>query len=197
LAAFDGEGGQLSATGAAGNSYTDGNGNPWQYLASVIPVGEIADAFGVGDLGSVFADAGGAGDASTAGGADAADAGGAGDGGDAGAQDGQPPCTVPGGSSFNAATLVVLASGKKVLISSLRPGDKVQAADTKTGKDQAETVTAVLVHHDTDLYDLTVKTSPGSGRDGGVRIPVVRPVGQSHRHVRHHDGDAGVPVRLE
>jgi hypothetical protein len=28
----------------------------------------------------------------------------------------------------------------------------------KTGKDQVETVTAVLVHHDTDLYGLKVRT---------------------------------------
>jgi hypothetical protein len=38
----------------------------------------------------------------------------------------------------------------------------VLAADTKTGKDQSEAVTAVLVHHDTDLYNLTVKTSTGT-----------------------------------
>jgi hypothetical protein len=37
-------------------------------------------------------------------------------------------------------------------------GQKVLATSTKTGKNQAETVTAVLVHHDTDLYDLKVRT---------------------------------------
>ncbi len=31
----------------------------------------------------------------------------------------------------------------------------------KTGKNQAETVTAVLLHHDTDLYNLTIKTAYG------------------------------------
>ena len=36
--------------------------------------------------------------------------------------------------------------------------DKVAAVDTKTGKNQAETVTAVLVHHDTDLYNLAVRS---------------------------------------
>ena len=56
----------------------------------------------------------------------------------------------------------MLASGKTVPISSLRPGDKVLAANTKTGKDQPETVTAVEVNHDTDLYDLTVKTPHGA-----------------------------------
>jgi hypothetical protein len=50
------------------------------------------------------------------------------------------------GQSFTAGTLVLLASGKAVPISSLKAGDKVLAADTKTGKDQPEGVTAVLVH---------------------------------------------------
>ena len=72
------------------------------------------------------------------------------------------PDAVPGGNSFTARTLVLLASGKTVAISQLKVGDKVLAADTKTGKDQPETVTAVLVHHDTDLYNLTVKTSTGT-----------------------------------
>lgn len=63
---------------------------------------------------------------------------------------------------FTAGTLVLLASGKTVPISSLKTGDTVLASDTRTGKDQPETVTAVMVHHDTDLYDLTVKTVGGS-----------------------------------
>ena len=53
---------------------------------------------------------------------------------------------------------MLLASGKTVPISSLKKGDKVKAVDTKTGKPQAKDVTAVLVHYDTDLYDLTVKS---------------------------------------
>jgi len=68
----------------------------------------------------------------------------------------------PGGQSFSASTGVLLADGKSVPISSLKVGDKVEASDTKTGKDQAETVTAVLLHADTDLYNLTVKTSHGT-----------------------------------
>jgi Pretoxin HINT domain len=47
----------------------------------------------------------------------------------------------------------------------LKPGDKVLATNVKTGKTSAEPVTAVLVHHDTDLYDLTVAT--------GARISVI------------------------
>jgi hypothetical protein len=49
-----------------------------------------------------------------------------------------------------------------VPISHLKPGEKVLATNTKTGRTQAEPVTAVLVHHDTDLYDLTVKTAHGT-----------------------------------
>ena len=64
--------------------------------------------------------------------------------------------------SFTAATRVLLASGKTVPISRLKVGDKVKAVDTKTGKAQVKTVQAVLVHYDTDLYDLTVKTARGT-----------------------------------
>jgi RHS repeat-associated protein len=62
-----------------------------------------------------------------------------------------------GGDSFTPATKVLLASGAAVPISQLRPGEKVLAVNTRTGKTQAETVTAVLVHHDSDLYDLKIR----------------------------------------
>jgi Bacterial toxin 30/Pretoxin HINT domain len=65
-------------------------------------------------------------------------------------------------SAMRARSLVLLASGKTVPISQLKTGDTVLASDTKSGKDQPETVTAVMVHHDTDLYDLTVKTKTGT-----------------------------------
>jgi Pretoxin HINT domain len=61
---------------------------------------------------------------------------------------------------------VLLASGAEIPISQLKPGDKALATNTKTGKTQAEPVTAVLVRHDTDLYDLTVKS--------GGRTEVIR-----------------------
>jgi hypothetical protein len=67
-----------------------------------------------------------------------------------------------GGESFSAGTRVLLATGRAVPISFLTAGDTVLASDTRTGKDQPETVTAVMVHHDTDLYNLTVKTSAGT-----------------------------------
>ncbi len=94
----------------------------------------------------------------------------------------------PGGQSFTAGTLVLLASGKAVPISQLKAGDKVLAADTKTGKDQPETVTAVLVHHDTDLYNLTVKTSTGTEvihttSNHLFWDPAAAPVGQCRRQL--------------
>jgi hypothetical protein len=67
-----------------------------------------------------------------------------------------------GGESFTSGTKVLLARGVAIPISQLKPGDKVEATNTKTGKTQAETVAALLVHHDTDRYDLTVKTAQGS-----------------------------------
>lgn len=57
---------------------------------------------------------------------------------------------------------MLLASGVAVPIASLRPGEKVRATNTMTGKTSAEMVTAVLVHHDTDRYDLRVKTAHGA-----------------------------------
>jgi len=66
-------------------------------------------------------------------------------------------CTT-GGESFTANTKVLLASGVAVPISQLVPGEKVLATNTKTGKTQSETVTAVLVHHDTDLYNLKIRS---------------------------------------
>jgi RHS repeat-associated protein len=93
------------------------------------------------DIGAIAADAG------TTAGEDA--------GADAGAgEDAAGSC---GGQSFTAGTRVLLATGAAVPIASLKTGDKVLATNTRTGKTQAETVAAVLVHHDTNRYDLTVK----------------------------------------
>jgi hypothetical protein len=61
------------------------------------------------------------------------------------------------GLSFSPGTKVLLANGKAVPISALKPGEKVVSTSTKTGKTQAGTIAAVLVHHDTNLYDLTVR----------------------------------------
>jgi hypothetical protein len=62
------------------------------------------------------------------------------------------------GDSFTLSTKVLLADGKTVSISKLKPGDKVLATNTKTGKTQAEAVARVEVNHDHDLYDLRVKS---------------------------------------
>jgi RHS repeat-associated protein len=68
----------------------------------------------------------------------------------------------PTGCSFAPATLVLLEGGKTVPIASLKPGDKVLATNTKTGKTTPETVAAVEVNHDHDLYNLNVKTPRGT-----------------------------------
>jgi RHS repeat-associated protein len=65
------------------------------------------------------------------------------------------------GLSFTPDTRVLLASGKSVPISALKPGMKVLAVDTRTGKNQPETVADVQVNHDHDLYDLKVTTARG------------------------------------
>jgi hypothetical protein len=67
-----------------------------------------------------------------------------------------------GGQSFTGSTKVLLASGAAIPISQLKVGEKVLATNTKTGKTSPEPVTAVLVHDDTDLYDLTVQTAHGN-----------------------------------
>jgi RHS repeat-associated protein len=60
--------------------------------------------------------------------------------------------------SFTASTKVLLATGAAIPISQLKPVDKVLATNVRTGKTQAEPVEAVMVHHDTDRYDLTIKS---------------------------------------
>jgi Pretoxin HINT domain len=67
-----------------------------------------------------------------------------------------------GGMSFTADTKVLLASGAAVPIASLKPGDKVLATNTRTGRTQTEPVTAVLIHHDTNRYNLKIKTRGGT-----------------------------------
>jgi hypothetical protein len=70
---------------------------------------------------------------------------------------------LPGGMSFTAATPVLLPGGKTAPIATLKPGDKVLATSTSTStsKTSPETVAAVEVHHDTNLYNLNIKTPHG------------------------------------
>ena len=67
-----------------------------------------------------------------------------------------------GGESFTGGTKVLLASGAAVPISSLKRGDKVLATNTRTGKTTVKRVKAVLVHYDTNRYNLIVKTAHGT-----------------------------------
>jgi RHS repeat-associated protein len=83
----------------------------------------------------------------------------AGIGGVFGAADGMG--TSCGGESFSADTPVQLADGSTKPISDLRPGDDVKSTDTTTGTTKDSKTSAVLVNHDTDLFDLTVHTAQG------------------------------------
>jgi RHS repeat-associated protein len=67
-----------------------------------------------------------------------------------------------GGMSFSAGTKVLLASGAAIPISQLKPGDKVLSTNVRTGKTSAEPVSAVLVHYDTDRYDLRISAAHGA-----------------------------------
>jgi hypothetical protein len=100
---------------------------------------------------------------------------------DAAAQDPVTEQTVPpgtaaeqqgascGGMSFSAGTKVLTAGGALVAISTLRRGEKVKATSTRTGTTTDETVTAVLVHHDSDLYDLKVRAGTRTAVIGTTR----------------------------
>jgi Pretoxin HINT domain len=59
------------------------------------------------------------------------------------AESGALSCSV---NSFTGATLVLLASGEKVPISTIKVGDMVIAADPATGKTGARRVTKLIVH---------------------------------------------------
>jgi hypothetical protein len=80
------------------------------------------------------------------------------DAGEDAAEDEAASC---GGESFTAGTRVLLASGAAIPISQLKDGDKVEATNTRTGKTQAEAVTAVMLHPDTDRYDLRIRNARG------------------------------------
>jgi RHS repeat-associated protein len=63
--------------------------------------------------------------------------------------------------SFSPDTPVLMEDGKTKPIGTLKPGDRVEAADPDTGKHQGpRTVTATHLNHDDDLIDLTVETAP-------------------------------------
>jgi hypothetical protein len=66
-----------------------------------------------------------------------------------------------GGARFTAATKILLATGTAIPISRPRPGQKVLATNTHTGKTRPKKIAAVLVHHDTNRYNLTISTGGG------------------------------------
>jgi RHS repeat-associated protein len=67
------------------------------------------------------------------------------------------PAAACGGMSFTARTRVLTAGGALVAISKLKAGQKVRATSTRTGKTTSQPVTAVLVHYDTDRYNLRIR----------------------------------------
>ncbi len=77
----------------------------------------------------------------------------------AGASEESSEIAACGGESFTAGTKVLLADGSTIPISQIKAGDRVLATDTRTGRTQPQPVTAVLVHYDTNLYDLRLKSA--------------------------------------
>ena len=63
--------------------------------------------------------------------------------------------------SFTPSTLVKMANGALVPISSIKIGDKVLATDVLTGTSTSETVTATNIHDDNDLMNVIVKSPSG------------------------------------
>ncbi|MFG2960811.1 RHS repeat-associated core domain-containing protein [Streptomyces sp. NPDC048291] len=64
--------------------------------------------------------------------------------------------------SFSPDTPVLMDGGKTKPIGKIRPGDKVEAADQKTGRHVgAREVQQVWINHDTDLLDLVIRTKDG------------------------------------
>jgi hypothetical protein len=69
---------------------------------------------------------------------------------------------VGGPCSFSPDTQVLLKDGKSKPIGKIKVGDKVQAANPKTGKHQgSRAVQHVWINHDHDLLDLTIRTKNG------------------------------------
>jgi RHS repeat-associated protein len=68
-------------------------------------------------------------------------------------------CAVP--HSFDPATPVLMANGTTKPIGTIALGDKVESTDPATGKTTTEPVVALHDNHDTDLADVTIRTSDG------------------------------------
>lgn len=72
----------------------------------------------------------------------------------AGLQAGTTSC----GQSFSPGTRVLLADGKAAPIAGLKPGKRIAAMSTGSGKRGTVAIGAVLVNYDKDLLDVTVRT---------------------------------------
>jgi hypothetical protein len=77
------------------------------------------------------------------------------------------------GQSFSANTKVMLPGGRSVAIANLSPGRKVLAENPRTGKVGPEPVTAVLINHDRDLFDLTIRSR---GRTAVIETTTNHPI---------------------
>ena len=164
------EGAQFGAEGAIGSAVVSAIFEGGAAVGEAIGVGGAAGGFAAGavaleegaavDLGA--ADAGAA-DAGATAGSDASEVPAA---DEAQAEQDVTNCLAEvGGESFTADTQVLMADGSTKAISRLQPGDKVKSADSGDGAKHGahdSTVSDVLVHHDTDLYDLTVKAGDGA-----------------------------------
>lgn len=128
-------------------------------VQAAITVALVVGTAGSGEVADVAAE--GVIDLAEDAGADAAEEGAEGAGRSA-AEDAAESCETAGGESFTASTKVLLADRVAIPISKLRTSDKVLATNVRTGKTSAETVKAVLLHHDTDRYDMRVKAAQGS-----------------------------------
>lgn len=96
--------------------------------------------------------------------------------------------------SFSPDTPVLMDKGKTKPIGKIKTGDKVEAANSKTGKHQgARTVQHVWINHDRDLLDLTLRTE--SGRTATLHTTANHPFWDDTTHTwvaagKLHDGDA-------
>ncbi|MEU7306141.1 polymorphic toxin-type HINT domain-containing protein, partial [Streptomyces sp. NPDC007206] len=84
-----------------------------------------------------------------------------------GANEGVDPVEDPAACScwcsFDPHTRVLMSGGKTKPIGKIKAGDRVEAADPKTGKHQGpRTVQHVWINHDHDLLDVTIRVQDGS-----------------------------------
>uniref|UniRef100_UPI00157ADA1E polymorphic toxin-type HINT domain-containing protein n=1 Tax=Streptacidiphilus neutrinimicus TaxID=105420 RepID=UPI00157ADA1E len=89
--------------------------------------------------------------------------------------------TSPSGCSFAPTTPVLLVSGATEPIGKLKVGDRVEAADPKTGKEVGgRAVQHIWINHDTDLLDVTV--SDGNGHTSVLHTTANHPFWDDTTH---------------